>query len=360
MAYLRQAKYTRGDVGGGNAPTLSVRDVVGKTYEESYEAARQNFVPTRGRGGRRPADSRHSYNVKRAESMRISREKDSMRQITEALDAKLGVGLKEVEDAPNPIEANKTFKAITLLVTTRTIGFSAAQIYFQSSAQRNPVYCNIYAFYRVNLALFEAKLYNICKICEAPIQHADEVYEVPTRPEFQQVTQTVNAYPDQIGRVLKAVGPVTEGGEYFVPALVAEHRTRNGALIPQYEKVILSNLRETVVALADPATQAQVREAFHQHNPVPGAIWRVVNGTHVLMNPDEIMPANYGVNELRDDIDDYSLMFTWMQKKLPKFVRTTRINNQEKGDKSIFVSNTQENLRIKDGRERQCPMLPCQ
>jgi hypothetical protein len=31
----------------------------------------------------------------------ISREEESMRQMSEALDAKLGVGLKEVEDALN-------------------------------------------------------------------------------------------------------------------------------------------------------------------------------------------------------------------------------------------------------------------
>ena len=43
-----------------------------------------------------------------------------MRHITEALDVKLRVGLKEVEDALNQIEANKTMKAVTLLVTTRT------------------------------------------------------------------------------------------------------------------------------------------------------------------------------------------------------------------------------------------------
>ena len=163
-----------------------------------------------------------------------------MRQITEALDAKLGVGLKEVEDALNQIEANKTMKAVTLLVTTRTLGFCAAQIYFQSSAQRNPVYCNIYAFYRVNLALFEARLYNICKIQEAPTQHADEIYEVPTRPDFMQIAQTVNAYPDQVGRLVKATGPRTEGGEYFVPAFNANHYTRNGSLIPQSEHVVLS------------------------------------------------------------------------------------------------------------------------
>jgi hypothetical protein len=198
--------------------------------------------------------------------------------------------------------------------------------------------------------MFEAKLYAVRKIQEAPIQHADEV---PTRPEFQQVTQTVNAYPDQVGCVLQAVAPVTEGGEYFVPALAAEHLTRNGVLIPQSERVVLSNLREIVMALADPATQAQVREAFYQHNPVPGAVWKVVNGAHILINPDEIMPQNYGVNELRDDIDDYSRMFVWIQKKLPKFLRTKRIRNVEKGDKSIFVSNAQENLRLRDRREGQ-------
>jgi hypothetical protein len=237
-----------------------------------------------------------------------------MRRITEALDAKLGVGLKEVEDALNQIEANKTTKAVTHLVTTRTLGFCAAQIYFQSSAQWNLVYCSIYAFYQVNLALFETRLYNIRKIQEEPIQFADEVYEVPTRPDFMQIAQTVNAYPDQVGRMIKAVGPITKGGEYFVPALATGHYTRNGRLIPQSEHVVLSNLRDTVVAVADQATQPQVREAFYHHNPIPGAIWRVENGTHVLANADEIMPANYGIEDLQDDIDDYSRMFTWMQK----------------------------------------------
>jgi hypothetical protein len=172
------------------------------------------------------------------------------------------------------------------LIFTAELNFK----YFQSSAQRNPVYCNIYAFYRVNLAMFEAKLYNIRRIQEAPTQMAEEVYEIPARPDFLLVTQTVNVYPDQIGQVLKSAGPIAEGGEYLVHALAAEHRTRNGILVPQSEQVILSNLRETVTALANIETAPQVREAFYQHNPIPGAIWRIVNGTHVLVNADEIMP----------------------------------------------------------------------
>ena len=111
-----------------------------------------------------------------------------------------------------------------------------------------------------------------------------------------------------------------EGEEYFVPALATGHYTRGGTLIPQTERITLSNLRDTVVALRNQQTQPQVREAFYQHNPIPGAIWREIEGTHVLMNADEIIPANYTTDDMRDDIDDYSRMFTWLQKKLPKFV----------------------------------------
>jgi len=254
MAQYRQSKYTRGDVDGGNAPSLSVRDVVGKQYDESYEAARQNFVPTRGRGGKRPTNARRSYNVKRTESMRVTRGKESIRQISEALDAKLGVGLKEAEDALNQTEANRTMKAVTLLVTTRTMGFCAAHIYFQCSAQRNPVYCNIYAFYRVNLALFEARLYNIRKIQVAPIQHADEVYEVPTRQDFLQVTQTVNAYPDKIGRVIKALGPVTEG-EYLSHTL--QHALSIALSVTEAEKQ--ERFSETFYAKFDESVSVKPR-----------------------------------------------------------------------------------------------------
>jgi hypothetical protein len=50
--------------------------------------------------------------------MRIAKGKYALKQISEGLDMKIGVGLKEVEDALNQIEANKTLKAVTMLVTT--------------------------------------------------------------------------------------------------------------------------------------------------------------------------------------------------------------------------------------------------
>jgi hypothetical protein len=68
------------------------------------------------------------------------------------------------------------------VVTIRGLGFCAAQIYFQVSAQHNPVHCNIFTFYRVNLAMFETRLFKIRKIQNAPIQRLDEIFYVPHRP----------------------------------------------------------------------------------------------------------------------------------------------------------------------------------
>jgi hypothetical protein len=226
-----------------------------------------------------------------------------MKQLSEGLDSKLGVGMKDVEDAIAQIEANQTLTAVTTLVTTRSLGFCAAQIYFQVSAQRNPVYCDVYAFYCVNLSIFETRLTSIRSIQEAPYQRAEETYTFPQRPEYVQVTKTVNAYPDQVGRFIASIGPVTEGEGYYVPALAANRQTQLGVIVPQSEHITLSNLRETVVALAEPATNPQVREAFYRHNPIPGTRWRVVQGTHVLENPDDVIPEEYNVEALMDDID---------------------------------------------------------
>lgn len=56
---------------------------------------------------------------------------------------------------------------------------------------------------------------------------------------------------------------------------------------------------------------------------------------------------------LRDDVYEYMRMHTWMQKLLPKYVRTAPLNYEETGDHSILVSNLQNGLCIKDRAEEQ-------
>jgi hypothetical protein len=120
--------------------------VVGQDYRTQYSGSAELSVTQPGRKGWQVTPARRQYNIKRTDQLRRDRGKDTLAQVREALDAKLGVGLKEVEEALNQIEANKTLTAVTMFITTRTLGFCAAQIYFQASAQRNPIFCNIYSF----------------------------------------------------------------------------------------------------------------------------------------------------------------------------------------------------------------------
>jgi hypothetical protein len=127
MAYNRRYQHTRGEDNTNVPPVHSLKDVVAMPWNQQYEAARASFGSQRYTG-RRVAAARRAYNTKRTDSLKSSRGKESMKQIQEGLDAKLAVGMKEVEDALNQIEANKTMKAVTILVTTRSLGFCAAQI----------------------------------------------------------------------------------------------------------------------------------------------------------------------------------------------------------------------------------------
>lgn len=257
---------------------------------------------------------------------------------------------RETEEALGQMERNKTRQAIATIVTTRGLGFCAAQIYFHASAQPNPVLCNIYSFYRVNLAMFETRLYEIREIQKLPLQILDKVFDVSLQPEILMITHAVKVHPVSVGRIIRATGPIEYGDEYYVPAAACNEKNQRGDIVPQSEHVLFSNLRAYVVALADEETPAVVREAFYLHNPIPGAVWRGEVGNHILDNPDEIIPPDYNVDGLRDDIDDYNRMMTWLQKKVPKFVCTNQIAYEAKGDRSIFISNSQENAKIIDRR----------
>jgi hypothetical protein len=112
------------------------------------------------------------------------------------------------------------------------MGFCSSKIYFHASKQRTPTYCDIYAFFRVNLSMFEACLYYIRRKQELPTLNFQQVYHVRYRPDFLGVTATINGCPDQVAGVLKALGPINEGDKYYVPALAADQRTRQGKFIP--------------------------------------------------------------------------------------------------------------------------------
>ncbi|KAK7868953.1 hypothetical protein R5R35_002587 [Gryllus longicercus] len=336
----------------GRGLSRSVREVASMPFEDQNFYSQQWFTeqpPRQGRG--RASSSKSSRDQARFVALRKKKGAETQRQVREGLTDKIGVGLDGIADVLKQIEAQKTLQALTAYVTTRTLGFSAATIYYQSSFQRNAVVCNIYAFYRVNLALFECYMMKVIRKQSVPTLNQQLTYTFVPNVATRDATACVNAYPDMIGRYLSGLGQVSDGAEIIVTAFAANQTTLAGQFIPQSEHITLSNLRQTVVALADPNVPPILRNAFYGNNPIPGAIWNAEPGNRLLLNPDEIMPAGYEENALRFDINQYNAMMQWLQKKLPKFVRTSRLNPGEKGGSlSQMMTNAQETMRMPNRR----------
>lgn len=72
---------------------------------------------------------------------------------------KLFPGIKNAEDAANRLESVQTFKAITLTITTRQIGFGTVNICMALNQFNNvPVVGSVYEMYTVFLAMLEVKI----------------------------------------------------------------------------------------------------------------------------------------------------------------------------------------------------------
>lgn len=101
--------------------------------------------------------------------------------------------------------------------------------------------------------------------------------------------------------IINALGIIKVNNCTYFPVLPKDvEATVNEAtrFCPQPDRIVLSNLRKTVEALADPATPAACRQEFFARSPIPGQV--VAN--NLLVNANEIMPEGYNEAMLMDDI----------------------------------------------------------
>ncbi|CAH0730430.1 unnamed protein product, partial [Brenthis ino] len=143
---------------------------------------------------------------------------------------------------------------------------------------------------------------------------------------------------------------IVRDGVVYIPAVMDNLTNRDGEFVPRPETVMYSNLRDTVVALANPATPERIRTYFEQHNPIPGATFE----NHVLANPDEIMPEGYTLDDLQREIRTIQPFLIKLQKHVPKMVSGT-MDFKSTGNNSLFISNELEDLRIPN-RPRNQPL----
>lgn len=177
-------------------------------------------------------------------------------------------------------------------MATTQLAYTAKQY---SNDMRVP---NINAQYRVYLGLLEAKILSLKSKFTAIPRFTDATYQHEgMSPAALKVLKTCTMVPVTIKRTIDAIGIVTHDEKIYLPVIAKTEA--NGILIPRPENLVLSSLRAVVEMLADADTPLAQRRRFEENNPIPCAVWN----NNLLMNADEIIPANYDVNVgLRDDI----------------------------------------------------------
>jgi hypothetical protein len=321
-------------------------------HNQMYEQQRQVVERTRNnrpyRGRNKVSRGRTDYNKQRMETMRGERSMVTENDLSEDLRRKLFPGIKNGESAMERLEAVNTAKAITLCITTRSMGFGTVNVFMALSEFQNiPIRGNIYQYYRISLALLQCKVMIAQRGVTAIMDNEEDYEHFLPNEDFISTVKGVIAMPDQITLPINQIGKVKVNDKLYVPKIGKERTTRHNLFIPQSEQVTFKNLRNTVVALANNETPREYRRRFYNNNPIPGCKWGGIPDNPLLLNANDIIPDRYSLQDLTDDIMDIRGKMNYLNKKAPKYF-TGVVNFSPEGTKSMLVCNEQENLKVID------------
>lgn len=169
-----------------------------------------------------------------------------------------------------------------------------------------------------------------------------------------------------IANLVNSIGVVKAFNNVYLPRLTAPE-TVNGVRVPEPTTIVFSNLRRVVEMLSMVSTPQVYRQHFYDHNPLPGARWKIKkpatgderaatsdgdvaiepeDNFPLLLNPDNFMPEEYGDNDLLTDVVSVQNLLQVVGRKYPKYVQ--RIDFEGLGSPSILVSNDTANVRCSD------------
>jgi hypothetical protein len=209
--------------------------------------------------------------------------------------------------------------AVPVPVTTRGIGLNITSTFNYLEARHNKAvrYSQLdrHSLYRVSLAQMEKQLFEGQNI--RPGRDFDPlIIRDYARVEYQDWFPQLNI-KDNIGLVSHAInslGTFEYNQTIFrtyvpemklaseVPSSSTTSRKRMATdgecITPDPYLIRISNLRQVVLSLSDPNTDPNVRERFRKLDPIPGSEW---DDNDVLLNPNDIMPADYNRPRLQHD-----------------------------------------------------------
>lgn len=264
---------------GGNCQRYNVYESYGNLFPVANRG-----IPRPPRRGREQTRSRQGYQTARVEMKRRTEGAKTTAGIDAMIKSTLHPGAKSSDEVLAKIGENHTLKAITLTITTRGIGLGLCHLSFIAVSYHEIVVPSVYAQYRVFLAVLEAKLKNLKTAYPLPARDTELAYPYQVSADLLHVAQTVTIAPEPIKRLVNAVGIINYDEGVYIPTVSRPAHDDRGRFIPQAQNILYSSLRQTVVALADPATPERYRRRFIENNPIPGAIW----DNHLLQNPDAL------------------------------------------------------------------------
>ncbi|KAJ8727912.1 hypothetical protein PYW08_016297 [Mythimna loreyi] len=239
-------------------------------------------------------------------------------------------------------------RPMLLSLSTRGIGLNLCSFYANAirHSRRNEL-PDINAVYRAMLAIVETKLDNL----GSPPRYNDFAYVTSSYKLTNLIGHMTFWVPTSLQRIIDAIGITeTEDEGIYFPVMSENTIDDNLNFVPRPENIHLSNLRETVLALADSndsVAAVSYRTKFYQNNPIPAAEW---DQNHTLMNAAKIMPDQYDYDkDLRNDIKTLN--------SLQQITRTLEKINLKKVTFSnatgILMSSKMSGLRAPDLRPNE-------
>lgn len=316
--------------------------------------SRAKTEPQPNKQKKRQAPSTKQYHKISQDKFREKKGAEVLAEHDAELRKSLLCGFDSIEQVIKAKEYEDTKRNIVLPVSTRVAGFSTVHILnkilnVEHNRNRLPE-MTYFAFYRVMLAMIERKVFD--NRITASIDNRELWYLSEDFEPFKTVVTSLNVVTQQVGALIKSVSVFKYNNSNFVPLFPRGIYVGN-RLIPTPENIYLTNLREVVTALADVRTDRRVRQNFRMKNPIPGAVF---NENHILTNPDQIMPADYGAPQLVADL--YSVK-AWLEATAElkpvraKWFTNVDMINTSHGNESMLVSNDSQDLRIVATRNDQ-------
>lgn len=248
--------------------------------------------------GPQPAINKRNRNKNRAQEGRRITGAKTMKALEEKLDENLFSSLQKQFDE---MRLGELQHSTPISITTRCLGFLTFLIYTKLCESLRVFVvvdrCTIHQMYRVVLAMFE---YRLSLVYRKPVTGPFQPFDcdhVNLGSEFRDAIRSSIDMFKPLSDVINYVGVLTYHQKTWVPRIPTN--------APRYLKLLLSNLRDTVLRMSDNATPVAERRAFRLRSSIPGAIWN----NDLIVNADEIMPNGYNGQLLMDDVSRFSALY---------------------------------------------------